>query len=178
MWISERALRRPVFVLSICAALLGLGVTSFFVIPVEREPEITVPYIFVTLPYPGASPDEVEADLTRPVEEKIAALDGVDYTFSSSRENGASIGVVFLDDVDIADAKQRVKDVVDRTRPDFPEESEHPIVEDWAFTDLPLIYVALAGERDLLRLRCIVEDLKDEFQAIPGVAGVEVFGGL
>jgi multidrug efflux pump subunit AcrB len=177
MKIFEKAVDYPRPVLLAALVLCVMGVYSFFKIPQELAPEITVPVALVTIPYPAASPQEVEDEISREVEDVLGSLDDLDNLTTISQQ-GVSIAIVeFFDTAPVEERVRDVQDALDRVRGEFPEDVEEPIVEEVSFSDIPIVMVTVTGEVSALRLREIAEDLEPLVESVEGVRQVQLFGG-
>ncbi len=177
MWISERAVDYPRLVFLGAVSICVFGILSLLKLPIERTPRFTLPKILVITPNPGASPETNEAQISRRIEEKAAALDGLDYVVSKSMHGASVVELNFADGTDVKEAKRDVHDLVDQIRGELPAEVEEPIVQEIGFQQWPVVQVVLAGEARPQELREAAESLKDRLEGLPGVAGVDLFGG-
>lgn len=167
-------------------ALVG-AFSAVFLLPVQQEPPVKIPVITVTVPYPGASPWEVQSEVVRELEEKLKGLENVDHIYSTAGEGFALTTVEFHDRVDVELAKREVRDRLDQAKAEFPAETEEPLVADVDFEDLPVLFLTLtepgAGaertrERILADLNRIAEDVEDRLLLIPGISTVDRYGEL
>jgi len=168
--------RSTVFFLTVGALVLGLF--SYTTLPRESSPDISVPVIIVYTLYPGASPADIESQITRPVERELKGIEGLDELTSTSQESASVVTVEFVSGTDIDDALQKVRDRVDRAEVDFPEDAEEPLLQEINFSDIPILQVNLSGDVGPVVLKRLAEDLEDRLEGIPGVLRVNVVGGL
>src|SRR5690606_38632945 len=112
MWITRTSINQPVFATMVILALVVLGVFSYRLLPVEQMPEVAVPQVYVTIQYPGASPEAIENEVIKPIENVVNTVDGVKDIYVTAREGAAFFQIDFRMDVDIADATQEVRDKV------------------------------------------------------------------
>ncbi len=153
------------------------GYVAYVTIPRELAPDITIPYIIVTVPYVGAPPEDVENLITRPLERKLSEIKDVDEMKSTSAEGAAMIMLKFRAGVDIDDALRKVKEKVDLARGDLPDGIEEPSIDEISFSQFPILYVNIVGNYDQTVLRGFAEELKDRIEDIPGVLNVDITGG-
>ncbi len=153
------------------------GYIAYVTIPRELAPDITIPYIIVTVPYLGAPPEDVENLITRPLERKLSEIKDVDEMKSTSAEGAAMIMLKFKAGINIDDALRKVKEKVDLARGDLPDGIEEPSIDEISFSEFPILYVNLVGNYDETILRGFAEDLKDDIEDIPGVLSVDITGG-
>lgn len=169
--------RTSIFVLTIIITLAGLF--AYNSIPKEKFPDIQIPQIFVQTIYPGTSPSDMENLVTRHMEKEIKAISGVKKITSHSVQDFSSIIVEFNTDVSVDDARQKVKDAVDKTKPELPNDLPNPPqVIDINLSDLPILNVNLSGDFDLTRLKKYADALKDKIEAMPEITRVDEIGAL
>jgi len=168
--------RATVFFITVGALILGA--MAYATLPRESSPDISVPVIIVYTLYPGASPADIESQITRPVERELKGLEGLKELTSTSQESASVVTVEFDSGTDIDDALQKVRDRVDRAEVDFPEDAEEPVLQEINFSDIPILQVNLSGEVGPVVLKRLAEDLEDRLEGIPGVLRVNVVGGL
>jgi multidrug efflux pump subunit AcrB len=175
--ITRLALHRPltVYVLMIIVALGGIA--SYRSLPRESFPEIRVPLILVRTIYPGASPRDIENQISRKIENELKGISGVKEIRSTSFDGYSLVEVEFEPDVDLDTALQKVREQVDLARPELPDDAEDPLISDIDFSRVPIMLINLGGEVGVARLKEIADDLKDALEAIPGVNLVQIVGG-
>lgn len=178
MMITAQAIKHRITVYVFVAILVIMGLSSYVSLPREASPDITIPFIIVNTIYVGASPQDIENLITRPIEQEIQSIENIKVIRSSSLEGASSITIEFNPSVDIDDALQRVKDKVDLAKADLPEDAEEPLVLEINFSNIPMMLVTLSGDYGLIRLKEIAEDLADEIETIPGILEVRIAGGL
>ncbi len=167
--------RTAVFTFAIVGAILGAR--AYVTIPREGAPDITIPYVFVTAPYEGVAPSEIENLVTIPIEKQLKDLANVDEITSQSTEGAAVIVIQFTPKEDLNNALQRVKDKIDMARPDLPRDLDEPIVEVFNFsTDFAVMTIALYGDAGPERLKSLAEDLQDRIETVSGVKEVDIYG--
>jgi HAE1 family hydrophobic/amphiphilic exporter-1 len=176
-WLARVCIDRPVFtwVLSLC--LLVVGVASLGGLPVDRFPNIDVPLVTVVSAYPGASPEQVETEVTDIVEEAINSVAGLSELRSSSYEGLSVVTVQFELDKDVDVAAQEVRDRMDRVVADLPASLESPRVEKIDPDAAPLLYVALRGQGTPQELSAFAEDeVKARLESKSGVGSISLLG--
>ena len=179
MNLSAIAIRRPVFTVMVTVALMVLGLMGLSRLGTDLFPDVNFPVVMVTIPYPGASPVEVEQLVTKPVEDSVVSLNGIDRVRSFSRE-GVSVTVIqFKLDVDIQQAATEVRERVSQTRATLPQEVREPIVRRFDVGAAPVVTYSLSGGgRSLPETAKYAKDvLKPALEQIDGVASVDVKGG-
>ena len=175
--LTRTALRRPLTVYVLMAIIVLAGISVYRAMPRESFPEIKVPLIIVSVVYPGASPVDMESQVTRKVETEVKGVSGVKEIRSTSADGYCSIQVEFNPDVVLDTALQKVREAVDRARPEMPADVEEPVVSDVDFSRIPIMIVSVAGDFGMARLKSIADDVKDELEAISGVNLVNAIGG-
>ncbi|MGA1197279.1 MAG: efflux RND transporter permease subunit, partial [Candidatus Latescibacterota bacterium] len=178
MIITAKALKYRITVYVLAAILTVMGLVSYVTLPREASPDITIPVIIVSTVYIGASPQDIENLITRPIEQEVQNIENIKVIRSSSIEGASSITIEFNPNVDIDDALQRVKDKVDLAKSELPQDAEDPLVLEINFSNIPMMLVTLSGDFGLIRLKEIAEDLADEIETIPGILEVRIAGGL
>jgi multidrug efflux pump subunit AcrB len=130
------------------------------------------------VPFPGASPEDVESLITNKAEQELQTLKNLKEIKSTSAEGASTLTLEFTSDFDISEARTKVREVMDSIKPDFPDDVEDFIISEINLSEQPLMIVNLAGEMGLLRLTDIAEDVKEEIEGIPGILEVQRAGGL
>jgi CzcA family heavy metal efflux pump len=172
------ALKNKVAVYILILMILVIGWTAYTTMPREAAPDISIPIIIVTTPYPGVSPADIEGLVTQPLERDLQAVSDVKQITSSSKEGLSTVRVEFNTDVDIDDALRRVRDKVNSVRPNLPTDILEPIVSEINFSEFPIMIVNIGGNVGLARLKSVAEDIQDEIETIPGILRADLNGGL
>lgn len=177
MLITNYAIKFRIAVFVFIVVLTILGISAYRALPREGFPDITIPQVFISAPYEGTAPEEMENLVTIPIEKKLNELGGVKEITSTSADSITTIAVEFLPDQDIDMAIQRVKDKIDLARVDLPDDLEEPIVDGFNFsTDVPIMRFSLSGTADIERLKNIAENLQDKIELISGVREALITG--
>src|SRR5580693_5655430 len=145
MNISEIAIKRPVFTVMVAFALVVLGVMGFFRLGTDLFPDVSFPVVSVTIPYPGASPAEVEQLVTKPIEDAVISINGIDRVRTISREGVSTTIVLFKLSVDVQQAATEVRERVAQTRYKLPTEVKEPAVSRLDVGQTPVITYSLSG---------------------------------
>jgi multidrug efflux pump subunit AcrB len=182
MWITRTSINQPVFTTMVMLALLVLGVFSYVLLPVEQMPDVSNPYVFIEVKYPGAPPEAIESDVIKPIENVVNTVDGVKRIYSTMREGLGLVQIEFRLDTDIGIATQEVRDKVALVRPTFPREVEDPLISRVNTDPNQEPILNLAVYSDTLSLR-EVSTLTDQvivkrLQNVSGVGRVEVRGAV
>lgn len=169
--------KTSVYVLIVFIVLIGM--VSYSTIPKEQFPEIVIPTILVSTPYPGTSPTDMENLVTRPIEKQIKSLAGVKKVTSNSLQDFSSIVVEFNTDVLPSEAKQKVKDAVDKARSDLPNNLPmEPNVKDIDFSEIPIMYINISGQYDLNKIKKYADRLQDKIEGLKEITRVDIVGAL
>lgn len=169
--------KTAIYVLTVM--LLVIGYFSYVSLPKENFPEIKISKIFVSTIYPGTSPANMENLVTKQLEKEIKGVQGLKKVTSNSYQDFSFITAEFNSGVDIADAKQRIKDAVDKAKTDLPNDlPDDPTVLDINLADLPIMYLNLSGDYDLKTLKQYADDLQERIESLPEISGVDIVGAL
>ena len=179
MWFTRVSINNPVFATMVMAALCVLGLFSYSQLRVERLPDVNPPVVFVSVSYPGASPESVETELTRPIELGLNGIAGVKMIRSNSVEGRSETVVEFTLDADMNRAVQDVRDKVAALQPAFPRDAKAPYVARFDGDNAqPTVNLALiAPERSARELSLLADqDVRKRLERVIGVARVDVSG--
>ena len=176
--LTSFAIEHTTSVIVFMLSIVVIGLVAYITIPREASPSITIPNIMVNTIYAGVAPRDVETLVTRPIEEKLNTIADVKTITSISDEGYSSINVEFEPDIDMNEALQKVREKVDLAKPDLPIAAEEPQIIEINFSEFPIMQVNVAGTYDLVRLRTVAEDLKEDLEQIPSVLEVTMAGGL
>ncbi|WP_026463355.1 efflux RND transporter permease subunit [Adhaeribacter aquaticus] len=169
--------RTSVYIITLILTLAGY--IAYNRLQKENFPDIVVPTIYVGTPYPGTSPTDMENLVTRPIEKQIKSLSGVKKVTSNSIQDFSAIQVQFNTDVEVEEAKQRIKDAVDKAKMDLPNDlPDQPSVQEINFSEFPIMFVNLSGNYSLDRLKKYAEDIEDRIEALPEITRVDIVGAL
>jgi hydrophobic/amphiphilic exporter-1 (mainly G- bacteria), HAE1 family len=178
MTLSSVAIKRPVFTVMLTFALLVLGFVGFSRLGTDLFPDVSFPIVTVTVPYPGASPKEVETLVTKQVEDEVVSLNGLDRVRSFSREGLSTTIIFFQLGVDINDAATLVRERVGRMKYKLPTEAKEPVVGRFDVGAAPILTYTVRSSQALSAIRKFADDkLKPAIEQSAGVAAVEVRGG-
>ncbi len=162
----------------LCLIILIAGTYSYQTLPREDEPDITIPYVFVSTTYKGVSSSDIETSITIPIEKKLKGLKNVKSIRSVSAEGESSINIEFIPKTDIEEVLQKVKDKVDEAKRDLPADLEDdPSVYEVNLSEMPIVVYSLNGDCGIANLKRIADDLEDDIESVPGVLEVDVTGG-
>jgi multidrug efflux pump len=169
--------KTTVYLLTAFITLAGL--LSYQSIPKEQFPDIVIPTIYVSTVYPGTAPKDMENLVTKPLEKQIKSIAGVKKLTSNSIQSFSNVIVEFNTTMDVATAKQRVKDMVDKAKKDLPQDlPQEPSVQEVEFSEMPILFVNIAGDYDLAQLKKYAEDLEDKIESMKEITRVDIVGAL
>jgi HAE1 family hydrophobic/amphiphilic exporter-1 len=179
MFLSDISIKRPVFATMMMVALVVLGIVSYRRLAIDEYPDVTYPVIVAQTQYPGASPEVVARELSKPIEEALNTVQGVREVTSTSMEGASLVRLEFLLGTDVMAAQQDVQAKVSRIRRQLPPNIEDPVVVRFDPNDRPIMSVAIQStERSLRELTDLADEvIATRVEAIPGVGGVNVVGG-
>lgn len=162
-------------VITIIACIVG-GISALSSMPVESSPEVKIPIGIVSVPYPGASPGDVEKLVTDELEDALKNLENLKELTSSSTEGLASITVEFEADADIDESIRELRDEVDSVRRQLPAQAEDPIVTEVRADDRSIITFTLVGSGPPEELKQYADSLEEEIEGIRGVSDIRISG--
>ncbi len=174
---TEFSLRRPVMTLMIFLSLIVIGVISSRLLPLEFFPELDAPFVVINIPYPNSTPEEIEREITRPVEEILATISDIKRMVSDSSENAVNIFLEFdwgIDtDVKTIEAKERIESI----RSQLPLDVERILIQKFNTSDMPILTLRISSHRDLSNSYDMLNrNLKRRIERIRGVSKVELYG--
>ena len=179
MWITKTSIKYPVFATMVMVALVVLGAFSYRGLGVESMPNVEIPYAWVEVSYPGASPEQVENDITRPLEEAINTVSGVKTLRSNSWEGRGGVQVEFYLATNMDRAMTDLRDKVARVRPAFPREAKEPFISrEEGDNQQPIVVLALSSPTRSLRALSVLTEqtISKRLQGVAGVGQVRVNG--
>ena len=179
MNLSQFSVRRPVLTVMVSLIVIILGGVSLSRLSIDLMPDITYPTLSISTSYENASPEEVEELITRPIEEAMSAVPGVEEVTSVSAEGESNVRVTFTWGTDLDAAANDIRDRLDRVIPVLPEDAERPRLRKFDLAAFPILILGVASNLDPIQLRRIIDDqVKNRIERIPGVASLDIRGGL
>lgn len=170
---------RPVFTLMSTLIAVMLGMAALVRIPIDLMPDVTYPTLTIMTTYENASPEDVEELITRPVEQAVAAVAGVEQINSYSSEGVSNVRVSFSWGTDIDVAAIDIRDRLDRIIEMLPDDSDRPQVRKFDISAIPIMLLGVSSSMDPMELRILIDEhMSYRLERIPGVASVNVWGGL
>ncbi len=174
--LADYSIDRPVFIIVLLILALIAGGYAYTKIPVEAVPEVVIPIVLVMTPWPGVGPEEIEEEVTKPLETAFSQMDELDCLESYSYEGMSFIVIQFIAGGDLDKSLDEVQEKVNKTRSELPDDTEDPVVHDLNFGDMPILELGLAGNLPPQELRQLAEDFADEIEAIDDVGRVLMAG--
>jgi HAE1 family hydrophobic/amphiphilic exporter-1 len=177
--LAEISIKRPIFASMIILALVVVGAASYFRLGVDRFPSVDLPSVFVRTTLAGASPEEMESQISQPIEEAVNTVEGIDQLRSVSGSGASFVIATFNLNRDIDVAAQDVRDRVSAVLRDLPEDTDPPVISKSDNDSTPVITVALSGNRSMKELTEIADKIvKVQLERASGVGEVQIDGGL
>ncbi len=169
--------KTSIYILTIIITMAG--VLSYQNLPKEQFPDVVFPQIMVNTLYPGTSPSDMESLVTKHIEKQVKGIAGVKKVTSNSIQNFSMVNVEFGTNVDVAQAKQKVKDAVDKAKSDLPTDlPKEPDVIDIDISQVPIMNINISGDYDLDRLKKYADDVKDKIEGMKEITRVDMVGAL
>lgn len=177
MFLTNLSLKRPVLATVTILALIALGLFSYLQLAINDWPEVDFPFVAVTIVQPGASPEQMEANVAVKVEEAIGQIAGVKHIYAETRENVAMVWAEFTVETDSQMAAQDVRDKLASIRNQLPQNINEPVISRFDPTQAPIMTLAVTGEGPLTERSQLVENIiKPRLETVSGVGMVEVSG--
>lgn len=177
MGLTKQVLRRPVTTVLVVLCLIVFGLSSVFSSKLELTPEMEMPMLVINAVYPGASPEDVEELVTKPIEDEIGTLTGVDTITSMSAENFGLVLLQYEYGKDMDKAYDDLKKKLDGLVNEFPEDVQTPAIIEMDINDTPAITLAVNNEQADNLYNYVDSRIVPEFEKLSSVASVNVSGG-
>lgn len=178
MILSKTSVKHPIGVTMITLMVVIFGFVSLYKLPIDLMPDMTFPMISVSASYENASPTEIETLITRPIEQAIAAVSGVEEIESSSSEGKSSVRISFAWGTNLDAATNDVRDRIDRIIKRLPDDIDRPQIRKFDSNATPIIVIGAASKLDPVKMLDLIENqVKYRIERIDGVASLDVMGG-
>jgi HAE1 family hydrophobic/amphiphilic exporter-1 len=178
MILSQLSVKRPIGITMIMCIVTIFGIVSLYHLPIDLMPDITYPRITISASYGNASPVEIETLVTRPIEQAIAAVPGVEEITSDSSEGSSRVRVAFAWDTNLDAVSNDIRDRLDRIIGRLPDDMDRPRLRKFDAAAFPIVIFGAAGDLDPVQMLEIIENqVKYRIERIPGVASLDVRGG-
>ncbi|MFH1933876.1 MAG: efflux RND transporter permease subunit [Pseudomonadota bacterium] len=179
MNISRFSVQRPVLIVMVSLIVIIVGGVSLSRLSIDLMPDITYPTLSISTEYENASPEEVEELITRPVEEAMSAVPGVEEVTSVSADGQSSVRVTFTWGTNLDEAANDIRERLDRVIPRLPEDAERPRLRKFDLASFPILIMGVSSNLDPIQIRRIIDNqVKNRIERIPGVASLDIRGGL
>jgi hydrophobic/amphiphilic exporter-1 (mainly G- bacteria), HAE1 family len=178
MSLPDLSARRPVGTAMLYLCVAVLGVVAARQLAVDLMPEVDMPQVSVTTTYTGVAPEEIESLITRPIEQALSTIEGIERLDSTSAEGISRVQARFVWGKDLDEAINDIREKVDRVRSVLPDDADPPSIFKFNLSDMPVAFLGLAGDGDVRRMRYLADEvLSRRLERVPGVASVDVRGG-
>jgi HAE1 family hydrophobic/amphiphilic exporter-1 len=178
MFLSDLSIKRPIFAAVMMLALVTLGIFSYRRLAIDMFPDVEIPVLSIVTKYPGASPETVEREVTKRIEEAVNPISGVKHVISTSRESVSTVVVEFNLEVKINEASQEARAKVNAVRGDLPQGIEEPIIQKLDLSSIPIVSLAVRSDvlspKDLTTL--VEKKISRRFENLSGVGKVDLVG--
>lgn len=176
--LAKLCVRRPVFATMLILSLVVVGGFSYFSLGVDLLPKIDIPTVAVTVSDPGASPEEIETEISKKIEDAVNTIGGLDELRSNSSEGQAQIIITFELSKDGDVAAQEVQNKVNLIRNNLPQNAKAPVVQKFDPDANPIVQIAVSAPRSLRDLTLVADKLiRQKLENAPGVGQVQLLGG-
>jgi len=176
--LAELCIRRPVFATMLVMLFVVLGAMSYLRLGVDLYPNVDFPIASISTTLKGASVEEVETRVTKPIEEGVNQIQGIDELSSQTKEGLSRVLVQFQLERDGAEAAQDVRDKVAIVMAQLPQDVDPPVVVKFDFDASPIMRIAVSGERDPRELTEIARKrIKEDIETLSGVGSITIIGG-
>ncbi len=178
MFLATASTKRPIAMGCLLIGLIVLGLNAYRKLSIENMPAVDIPNIAIITTWVGASPEDVEKDISKHIEDAVSGIDGLKHIQSSSLENVSQVVLEFKLSVDLDVAAQDVREKLDTVLSELPEEAERPIIQKININAAPIANIFLSGTAPVDDLYDYADNtIADRFATVPGVAEVQVIGG-
>lgn len=178
MFLSDLSIKRPIAVSMFLLVFLIFGGMAYFTLSLDLMPDVKIPFVTIQTVYKGASPKEVETQISKKIEDAVSMVSKIEFVKSFSMESVSIIQMKFDLDKDVDVAVQETKDKVDAILNELPADADKPIIQKFDISAEPVMDIVLSGDMSLTELYELADKkLKDKFAQIDGVAKVDIIGG-
>ncbi|HBY87817.1 MAG TPA: AcrB/AcrD/AcrF family protein, partial [Colwellia sp.] len=175
--LTALAIRKPVTTLMLCLTMLMMGMAATQLLPLEKWPGIDIPEMMISAPYQASTPAEVERLVTKPLEEALATMGGIQRLSSTSTEHGAEIGIEVEWESSLTGKAIEAREKIDAIRHLLPEDLQRVFVYQFSTADMPILTLRISSERELQNSFQLLNNyLKKPLERMQGVSKVELYG--
>ncbi|MEC8442627.1 MAG: efflux RND transporter permease subunit, partial [Pseudomonadota bacterium] len=172
----EAAINRHRTVIMLFSLMLITGSVTLYFIPKESSPDVTIPYVYVSVTHDGISPEDADTLLYEPLETQLQGLEGMKEMTSTATFGHLSIQLEFYSNVNVDDALEDVRNKVNDAKGELPQDTNEPIVREINVALFPVMVVTVSGDVDEYLLYRSADELKKRIESLPGVLEVDVRG--
>lgn len=174
--IADFCIDHPALLGVLLVVAIAAGAFSASQNAIEAMPDIVIPVVIVTVPYPGVGPEEIEAEITRDLEEALSTIEDINYLESYTREGLSLVIITFIAGGDLDRAVDEVQKTVDRVKSEFPDDAEDPSVVELNFSNMPIIQITVSGNTDSITLKSAAELIESEIKGVDGIGNIDMYG--
>jgi len=179
MNISAFTTSRPIFTIMVTLIVILIGTVSLSRLPIDLLPEISYPVLSINTSYGNAAPEEVEKLVTEPIESAVSVIQGIKEVTSESSEGNSRVRLSFTWGTNLDAASNDVRDRLDRVINNLPDETDRPQIRKFDPNSAPILIYGAASDLDPIELRRLIDDqISYRIEQVPGVAALDVWGGL
>ena len=178
MKLVDVCIKRPVFTTMMMCAMVVVGIFSYRRLGVDLFPNIDLPFVIVSTTLAGSGPEEVETSITKPVEEAVNTISGIETLKATSYEGLSQVMITFVLEKNVDVAAQEVRDAVSRVQRDLPAGTDPPVVQKFDPSSMPVMSLAVSGGMPIRELTFIArKQVKERLESVDGVGKVAIVGG-
>ncbi|MBN8575406.1 MAG: efflux RND transporter permease subunit [Cytophagales bacterium] len=175
--LTSFSLRNGTMVMFLAVMFVGFGILTYNSLPKDSYPEVKQPTIYIGTAYPGNSPIDMENLITRPIEKEVNSISEVDKIQSTSVQDYSTIIIEFDPEISVEDALTKVKDAVDKAKPELPTDlPQDPNIFEINFSEFPIMNINLSGNYELEQLKKFAEYLEDEIEKLSEISRADIRG--
>ena len=177
MFLSKWSVRRPIAMTAFIIVLVIIGVSLYPRISIDLLPQMEIPTVLVRCTYEGASPEEIEVEIAKRIEDAVSSIDGINHITSMSIEDEARVQLDFNMGIDVDVAATDIREALNRVRDNFPDGAKEPTIRKIDSNATTVVTLGIVGDRSVDDLYDFAKDvLADRFASVPGVGEVRVSG--
>ncbi|MEX2302276.1 MAG: efflux RND transporter permease subunit, partial [Bryobacterales bacterium] len=171
------SVRKPVTITMLSISIVVMGLISIWKIPLVMLPSISFPGLFVVVNYPNATPEQILESITKPIEEVISTVPGIQQMSSFSGQDNAQVQIFFGWGKQIDMLRGELREKLERARGDLPEDVDRIQIMNFSTEDIPILEATISAKRDLRNAYDFLDvKVKKPIERVPGVGGVEMWG--
>jgi HAE1 family hydrophobic/amphiphilic exporter-1 len=177
-WLAALSVRRPVLASVLVLSLVVVGIFAYVSLALDRSPKVDIPTITITVTQPGASPEDIESEITERVERAVNTISGIDQLRSTSSEGVSLVTVEFELEKNGDVAAQEVRDKVSQILVDLPRNIDPPVIAKTDPDAVPVLYLSLAADRPIREITELADKkVRRDLESLAGIGDVQIVGG-